>query len=151
MAIYYLDTSALVKLYVDESGTDRMLALVEDESVERLVILTLSRVELRSAIRRRVRSRELSEEDAQTVLSSFQEHLGDVFLSQPVTEALVDCALALVDTHPLRAYDAFQLAGCLTQPVTEGGVLPIFACSDQALLEAASIEGLTTFNPEEPY
>ena len=53
MAFYYLYTSALVKLYVREPGTERMLALAARSSENRLAVLALAQVELRSAVRRR--------------------------------------------------------------------------------------------------
>ena len=42
MALYYLETSALVKLYVREPGTERMLALAARSSENRLAVLALS-------------------------------------------------------------------------------------------------------------
>jgi len=56
MAVYYLDTSALVKLYVQELGTDVVLSLTGDLEEDRLAILDLARVEFRAAVRRRERA-----------------------------------------------------------------------------------------------
>ena len=48
--------------------------------------------------------------------------------------------------HPLRAYDAIQLAGCLAlgSRMTER---PSFVCSDHRLLRAAEGEGFTALDP----
>ena len=53
----------------------------------------------------------------------------------------------LVSRHPLRGYDAPQLAGCLTLKATSSGA-PIFVCASRRLLAAAEAEGLTGLDPE---
>jgi hypothetical protein len=50
----------------------------------------------------------------------------------------------LLDQRDLRAYDAVQLAGCLTLAETE---LPVFVCADQKLLQAAMMFGLDILDP----
>lgn len=149
MATYFLDTSALAKLYIREAGTEQMVKLATRPDGPRLVILTLSRVELHSAIRRRVRSRELSPENAQVALESFQQHLMSIFLVQPITEVILERALAVIDQQELRAYDAIQLAACLTQASQETGGLATFVSADRQLLEAAQAEGLAVLDPSE--
>ena len=71
MALYYLDTSALVKLYVRESGTLQMLDLIADPEAHRFAILSLARAELYSAIRRRERAGEIS-----SILRSEERRVG---------------------------------------------------------------------------
>jgi predicted nucleic acid-binding protein len=149
LAAYFLDTSALAKLYIREAGTDRMVALASRADEPQLIILSLSRVELRSAIRRRVRSRELTQRNAETALAHFGEHMGTVFLVQPLTEAVLERALTLIDNQGLRAYDAIQLAACLTLTVTAAEAFATFVCADHQLLDAARAEGLTVLNPSE--
>jgi len=124
-----------------------MIRLATQPNEPRLVILSLSRVELRAAIRRRLRSRELSVADAEAALASFSEHLGSVFIVQPVTEALLERALTLIDARDLRAYDAIQLAGCLMQAFLHAGSLATFVSADRRLLEAARAEGLPVLDP----
>ena len=147
MASYFLDTSALAKLYVREVGTEKMLKLAARPDEPNLVILSLSRVELCAALQRRVRSRELSKEDASTALAAFNEHLGSVYIVQHVTEALIDKALELIGRHGLRAYDSIQLAACLTLPVPESEGRATFTCSDTRLVAAAKEEGWPVLNP----
>jgi uncharacterized protein len=147
LALYYLETSALVKLYVEEPGTRRLLQLAAGAAGNQLAILSLAQIELRSAIRRRERAGEISHLAAQQVLVGFQRHLEGRFLKQGVTDALLDSAAVLVDSYHLRAYDAVQLAGCLALKNPVNGVAPIFACSDRALLVAAQNEGVEVFDP----
>ena len=54
----------------------------------------------------------------------------------------------MLDRHPLKAYDAIQLAGCLA---ARYGVPPpvTFVCADARLCDAAQLEGLSVLNPLE--
>ena len=147
MALYYLETSALVKLYVREPGTDHLLALATRSSDNRLAILSLSQVEFRSAIRRRERSGEIPAVVATELLDAFSRHLASRFVTQTITDFLLDIACVLVDRHALRAFDAMQLAGYVVLRSSLGADTPVFVCSDQELLMAAKREGAPTVDP----
>ena len=146
MTSYYLDTSALVKLYVQEPGTDRMRGLITDGEAHQLAVLASSKAEFHSGVRRRERSGDLYTQDAHNVLYAFDRHLETLFHRQEVSIPVIDLATLLVARHPLRAYDAMQLAGFI---VYRTGVNSptVFTCSDRALLRAADAEGLVCFDP----
>ena len=147
MAFYYLETSALVKLYVREAGTERVLALAERTADNRLAILALSQVEFRSAVRRRERAGEIPAFLATQLLEAFKRHLEVRFVSQGVTDFVLDIASRLIDRHALRAYDAVQMAGYVALRSSMVSEAPIFVCSDHALLAAAEREGIAVLNP----
>ena len=147
MAFYFLETSALVKLYVRESGTERLLALANRTTENRLAILALTQVEFRSAVRRRERNGEIPPLVATQLLETFKRHLETRFVSQMINDFILDVASALVDRHALRAYDAVQLAGYVALRGSTGTEVPVFVCSDHALLEAARLEGIPILDP----
>ena len=147
MAFYYLETSALVKLYVRESGTERVLALANRTTENRLAILALTQVELRSAVRRRERNGEIPPLVATQLLEAFKRHLEVRFVSQMATDFVLDVASMLVDRHALRAYDAVQLAGYVALRGSTGTDAPVFVSSDNALLSAARQEGIPVLDP----
>lgn len=147
MAFYYLETSALVKLYVREAGTDRMLALADQAAENRLATLSLSKIEFRSAVRRRERNGEIPANIATQLLDTFDRHMQARFLSQPVTETVLDMASMFIDRHALRAFDAVQLAGYQSLKDSAGNTSPVFVCSDQTLLAAAKQEGISILDP----
>jgi uncharacterized protein len=146
LGVYYLDTSALVKLYVREPGTRHMMTLASPAQGHTLAVLGLTRVEFRAAVRRRERAGDLPPESADALIAMLDGHLQTLYLVQPVTEEVLEEAAALLDRHPLRAYDAMQLAGCvaLRSKVNEP---PSFVCSDRSLLEAAEKEGIDVLDP----
>ncbi len=147
MALYYLETSALVKLYVYETGTERLLGLTASDAGHRFAILSLAQVEFRAAIRRRQRGGEIPDNAADELIESFRRHAEGKFLIQSFSDSLLDVASALIDSYPLRAYDAAQLAGYLVLRSISGTEEPTFVCADKVLLATARNEGCPVLDP----
>jgi uncharacterized protein len=147
LALYYLETSALVKLYVYELGTERLLELTASDSGHRFVILSLAQVEFRAAIRRRQRNDGIPGYAADEVIESFRRHSEGKFIIQSFSDSALDIALSLVDSYALKGYDAMQLAGYLMLRSISGAEEPIFVCADRALLSAARNEGCPVLDP----
>jgi predicted nucleic acid-binding protein len=147
LGLYYLDTSALVKLYVREPGTEQLLRLASEITGNHLAILALAQVEIRSALRRRERAGEIAGMVVSQLLDRFQRHLESVFLKQIVTEAMLDVACDLVDRYSLFALDAIQLAGYMALTASSGTNTPVFVSADQQLLRAAEAEYIPILDP----
>lgn len=147
MALYYLETSALVKLYVREPGTDRLLTLTSPPGENRLVILSLAQIEFRSAVRRRERSRDIPPRIASQLLDAFRRHVEGRFETLAIDDVLLDISAGLVDRYSLRAFDAIQLAGYLVLRKTARREAPVFVCADRELLAVARREGLPVLDP----
>jgi predicted nucleic acid-binding protein len=150
LALYYLETSALVKLYVYELGTERLLAVTASDAGHRFAILSLAQVEFRAAIRRRQRGGEIPDYVADELIESFRRHSEGKFLIQSFSDSLLDVALALVDSYALKGYDAVQLAGYLMLRSIAGTEEPTFVCADRVLLSAARKEGCPVLDPSSP-
>jgi len=146
LAFYFLDTSALVKLYVQEPGTDRLLPLISDRPDNRFAVLSAAVVEMRSAIRRRERVGDIDTSLATVILESVQSHMETRFIRQTINDSVIDAALEIIDRYALRAYDAIQLAGCLVLCAVTAETFT-FVCSDHRLLDAARSEQLRTLDP----
>lgn len=146
MALYFLDTSALVKLYVQEPGTDRLLALISDQSENRFAVLAISVVEFRSAIRRRQHAGDIDASVATALLEALQSHMESRFIRQMVNDPVIDTAKEMIDRYALRAYDAVQLAGCLVLCAIVAEAFT-FVCADHRLLKAARSEQLKVLDP----
>jgi len=147
LALYYLETSALVKLYVREPGTERLLSLADRSGDNQLAILALAQVEFRSAVRRRERNGEIPALVATQLLEVFKRHVEGRFITQAVTDFVLDLASMLVDRYALRAFDAVQLAGYVALKTSAGADVPVFVCADQELLTAARQEGIPILDP----
>jgi uncharacterized protein len=146
LGAHYIDTSSFVKLYVREPGTEQMVRLADPSSGHTLYVLGLTRVEFRSAVRLRERKGDLARDVSDALISRMDQHLKTIYLVQLVTDAVLEQAVALLDRHPLKAYDAVQLAGCLALQANLDGPVT-FVCSDEQLLRAAEAERLQVINP----
>ncbi|PKB59375.1 MAG: hypothetical protein BZY83_02210 [SAR202 cluster bacterium Casp-Chloro-G2] len=148
MPLYFLETSALVKLYVQELGTEWLLQLASPAAGNQLAILSVAQVEFHSAVRRRMRDGDIDEPAAEQILGNFGFHVSTRFLRQLANDAVLDLACKLIGRYPPRAYDAIQLAGCLIL-CSAAPEPPVFSCADRRLLEAAANEGLDCMDPAE--
>ena len=134
----YLDTSALLKIYLDEDGA---AVVREGVSASNVVASSLvAFVETRSAFARRRRTGELSPTDHRRLAHDFEADW-DRYVKIEVSEALVFESARLADLHRLRAYDAIHLASVLLLGARVGEA-PTFACWDRDLSAAAAREGL---------
>ena len=145
MESYYFDTSALVKLYLREPGSQEAARLAEASPNPRLYASALARIEGRSAFRSLARRQEIPTTAADELVARLGRDLDDIFLLQPVSDSVLHLAGLLLDRRALRAYDAVQLASCLL--LAAGPDPPCFVCSDRALLRAAEEEGLRCIDP----
>ncbi|HUI53734.1 MAG TPA: type II toxin-antitoxin system VapC family toxin [Bryobacteraceae bacterium] len=146
MALYYLETSAAVKLYIREPGTAQLLRLTKSRS-DRFAVLSITQVEFRSAVRRRQRAGDLSQDLAATLVKRFARHLESFFLRQTLSDGVLEVSCDLLDRHPLRAYDAVQLAGCLVLKASNSKEYTVFVCSNEPLIRAAQMEGVEVLDP----
>jgi len=147
MAALFLDTSALAKLYIQEEGTDRMLEMTHPDTENQLIIISLARVELHAAVRRRMHSGDVSEKDTQGILEQFERHLENIFEVLPLNDRVLQAAVALLRRHRLRVYDAIQLAGAVVAKETLASEGFSFVCADVTLLSSAEDERIAIINP----
>ena len=150
MALLYLDTSALVKIYVEERGSERVKELALSDVGNRLAICSVAQVEFHSAIGRKRNDKkdDLDDGAAKQVAALFDSHLRTKFLRLPVDDWTLNLASDLAFRHPLRAYDAVQLAACLVLLRLSARDDLTFVSADRRLLTAARAEGLAVLNPE---
>ena len=150
-ADYFVDSSALVKRYVQEVGTSWVRRLTRRSPSTVIYIARITAVEVTSAVARRRKDRTLTSKKASSILHRFRQHLAGRYTIIEITPALVDDAMRLANTHSLRAYDAVQLAAALdiNQKEQDAGFAPVtLISSDQALNAAATTEGLTVDDPK---
>lgn len=134
----YLDTSALVKLYVEEKGSTLVRESVQQ--AEMVATSAIAYVEARAAFSRRRRERYLSSNNYRRTIQEFNADWQH-YVSLEVTDPLIRKAAELAEAHALRAYDAIHLASAklLRERLTEQ---MLFSSWDSNLLAAARREGL---------
>jgi uncharacterized protein len=136
--ILYLDTSALVKLYAEEMGSELVRQGVRASDL--IATSFMSYAETRSALARKSRGREISRATFTKCKREFDRDWLRLH-RLPVDEPLVRKAGELAEEHALRALDALHLATADSlQAALRGAVT--FACFDVALNGAAEARGL---------
>lgn len=150
MAAIFIDSSALVKRYVNETGTSFVRGITHQHSKNFIYIAHITAVEVTSAVVRRRGAREITPKKASSILSRFRGHLVGRYNQMEISAEIISAAMKLVNTHGLRAYDAVQLAAALRiyrdWSDAELGDF-VFVSADKALNDAAKSEGLSVEDP----
>lgn len=151
MSVYYIDSSALVKRYVTETGASWVQALADPVAGNVLVSATITRIEVAAALASRHRAPGgLSRAERDSAVALLEQHCVMEYILIPVDTPVLDRALTLMQRHRLRAYDAVQLAAALLSNDTymaAGLSALVFVSADHDLLSAAQAEGLATESP----
>ena len=136
--ILYLDTSALVKLYVEEDGSHTIRKARNTASI--IPTSLLAYAEVRTAFARAYGDKGLSKSLYQAILEDFNEDW-DRYFALEVTWEIVRQAGDLAEEHRLRSFDAIHLASALqVQAVVEDSLS--FLSFDDRLTRAAKARGL---------
>jgi predicted nucleic acid-binding protein len=149
MTVCFLDSSALVKCYVAETGCVWTRSILDDENIV-VYVVSLSRVETISALTRRLRLHDITQAEFDVACEQFRLDLTTQFEIVALTDQMIEEASALARQHGLRAYDAVQLATALeTSRVTSQLELAqlILVSADLELNTAAAAEGLNVEDP----
>lgn len=150
MSHYFLDSSALIKRYLSEPGTNWILALTAPAAGNTILMAEIGSVEVVSGAARQQRLGRHNLKmvrDVRNLIDYDALHEYEVVRFTPEILARAEDLLLI---HPLRAYDAVQLASALVSntDLQANGLTPLtFVAADTRLLAAASAEKLTVDNP----
>ena len=147
---YFFDTSALVKRYHREVGTDIVDAAFEDKEAVRM-ISDFSVIEFYSAFVKKVRTGEIAEEDFRETIKEMAENIRSgviqlVFFGDSEKRE----AAALIEKYGLsknlRTLDAMQLA--VMKRLGSQSITHVY-CADRPFAALIKEEGFSVVNPEE--
>jgi len=149
-AVFYFDTSALVKRYAAETGSTWIVALCHPPTGNTIATARITKAEAAAAFASKCRSGGLSQAYYTEATRDLVHDFAHQYLLVEVDQALVDLAVDLTKRQKLCGYDAVQLAAALTlnDMLTQAQLSSLtFVAADDDLLEAAHNEGLVTDNP----
>ena len=152
MPVYFLDSSALAKRYMVETGTAWITTLTEAASGNECWLATITAVELVAALYRKARTGSHPLAAAQQAEAQFRSELATHFRRLAATSVILDGAMGLAAAHPLRAYDAVQLASALRlqrRRAARGWPALTFVSADQNLNRVAAAKGLSVDDPKQ--
>jgi predicted nucleic acid-binding protein len=137
--ILYLDTSAFIKLYVDEPNADRVRAAVTE--ADQIHTHWIAYPEIRAALARLYR---MVRQDAETFDQCKRafERDWDMITSVLPDERILRRAGELAERFGLSGYDSMHLAAAESLRVGQGADSLRFACFDARLNQSAEELGL---------
>jgi uncharacterized protein len=108
----FLDTSSLFKLYHREEGTSELEQVFSKAKVTTVFLSEISKIEFSSTIWKKVRTKEITELDAQKTVSLFESDFGKyAFIT--IDSLLIEQANILISKYGkqgLRTLDSIQLS-----------------------------------------
>ncbi|RMH36224.1 MAG: PIN domain-containing protein [Nitrospirae bacterium] len=140
----YFDTSALIKLFVKEKGSEGALRLAQGQFPP--VTAAIAYAEVYSGFNRRKREGYISDKQYRALSKQFEEYWATYVRIELTSDVLV-LARILLERHPLRALDAMHLASAMSFQRGMQENLH-FVAADNRLLDAASAEHLSPLNIE---
>ena len=148
---FFLDSSALAKLYHPERGSDQVERLFEQPDCQ-ILISRLTVVEVQSVLVGKVRAGMIGEDDVEAVRKRFFGDIGGRLIDvaavgEPHFETAGDLIRRHATTRRLRTLDALQLAVALD--LRSRAVLDHFVAADKVLCAVAASEGVSAINPED--
>lgn len=150
MTTYYADSSALVKRYVNETGSPWVQTLCNPPTGHVLALAHIGLVEIAAALSMKVRQGILATSVRDNLLRDLQSDAQNQYWLIDVDHNLIQRAIQLTGQHKLRGYDAVHLAAAifLHETLAQAQLpAPVFLCADGDLLLAAQAAGLLTEDP----
>ncbi len=147
-----LDTSALLKRWVDERGSTTMVALLSQPDLRgHLFCAAHVEGEFLAAMNRRYRELYVGMRGLRTAITAFYQQFPDLFVVVPLSPEVLFRGHLILHTHPeanVSAADAYHLAALAFAAQSLDTNPFVFVSSDRSLLTLARRLGSLTWDPE---
>lgn len=140
MVVYYWDTSALLKKYIDEVASSRVKETLSEEK-NKVLTAKFTEIEIYSAVERLKKMKQLQSPDYRRIFHDIEkDFLRGVWSIISVCDQHIEKAKKILRQRSLRVGDSIQLATALLSAKQFSNIT--FCSADHKLLEAARLEGL---------
>jgi len=140
----FLDTSAIVKIYIDEAYSEVIRGLYSSAD-NTIYVADIAKVEFWSAVKKRFNQADIEEEQYSSITTYFLNDYKDSFIVIKSEGPLLDQALEFIRGYSLRAYDSVQLAAAFQCQKSLLNQRLVFVSFDKKLNNAARETGLKIF------
>lgn len=141
----YFDSSALVKRYVEEDGSDRANSILANTAI--IATSKLTYPEILSAFARKHKTGEISIEWFNKIIENFETEW-EYFLIIEIQDELLPLIRKMIKKHYLKGADSIHLSSALWLKHAAKEDIT-FVTSDINLLKAAQGENFQIINPQE--
>jgi uncharacterized protein len=138
----YFDTSALLKKYISENGSDTVDKLFN--SATQIHVSILSHTESISAFKRLLIEKEITEKEYDLLRNEVKTDFL-YFNVIDIYSEIIQFSIELIDKHQLKSLDSIQLG---TAVYLKNEIDYVVAC-DSKLIKSAKKEGFKIINPFE--
>lgn len=135
----YFDTSAFVKLFIDERGSNEVRAYWDESRY--VISSSLMAVEATSVLSTARLMQKVSPAQLKHSIYEITELEAQIY-SLEIDAQVIGLARSIALDDSLNAADAIHLASAITSNAD------VFVCADRRLCEVALAHGLSIFNPE---
>jgi len=142
--VIYLDTSALIKRFVNEKGSPLVQSLLQQP--EAVATAKIAYAEVFAGLARKFREGNIPKRLHALACRQFERDWS-AYLRVELQDNVLLLARDLIQRHPLRGFDAVHLASALSLKNALGEEVTL-AAADGRLLRAAGVENLVTLNVE---
>ena len=152
MSVYFFDSSAIVKRYVSETGSDYVENLTNSKNKNTIFVARIAQVEVAAAFARRLKTGSSTQSDVDNAVRVFHHHFISKYFVVEITKDLLDRATDFATKHALRGYDAVQLAAVwevADERISQRLSPVVLVSADIELNDAAKMEGLAVENPND--
>lgn len=136
----FIDTSALIKRYVNEIGSDTIDSLLSKTDIIYVSIIT--EIESFSTLRRLLYDKQITKREFLQLSKEIEKDF-QFFTIIDFDESVIFLAKSLIMKHGLKTLDSIQLSSAILIKDS----IDYFVCCDNRLVTAANKEKLKTINP----
>jgi predicted nucleic acid-binding protein len=140
----YLDTSAIIKRFIAEKGSEVVRRMIEQEGP--IATAKVAYAEIHSGLARKKRDGSLLPRQHSSLCRQVELDWKG-YVRMDLTDEVLSLARDLIQRHPLRGFDAIHLASALILKSSLGEQVT-FTGADERQLQAAAKERLATLNVE---
>lgn len=149
MAVYYLETSALLKRYRTEKGTEVLDELFQGKQESEVFTTSYFTVpEVTSVATRLLRSNSITRHSYNRLLGQLSQDLRHLIMLQSVSDSVLSEAVDFTMDYALRAPDALQIATALSVRSRVSDQPFYVLCTDSKLKTACENSNLVVLDPE---
>ena len=151
MPIYYLDTSAIMKRYISEPGSNVVRELFEKlTDSDELTTSYLTLLEVNSTATRLLKGSIITSSGYRRILNQFNQDISSYSVTLvPVQHELIDRAIVVANEYFLRSLDAMHFASAIVaNEMSSGGQATYIVSADREIIAACEAYGIPTLNPQ---